>query len=107
MPPFDSYIPTMPTTIGETFLILGAFLGIVLLVYAVFIEQEHRQDIVRMLGAGGLLAYAIYIENIIFIIGMSAVALASLIEFIEILAGLHKHGKEDLKRYKNMWRLKK
>lgn len=106
MPPFNAYIPTMPSSVGEIFLILGAFLGIILLVYAVFIEQEHRQDIVRMLGAGGLLVYAIYIQNTVFTIAMAAVALASAVEFVEILLGLHKHGQEDLKKYKKMWKLK-
>lgn len=103
----ESLIPTLPTSLAEIFIFVGAYLGIIFLVYSVFIEQEHRQDIIRMLGSGGLLIYAIYLDNLIFIIAMGAVGLASLIEFIEIATGLHKHSPEDLKRYKKLWRITK
>lgn len=98
-------IPSLPATWGNAFLVMSAAVGTVLLVYAVFIEQEYRQDIIRMLGAGGLFVYALAIENVFFMIAMGAVALASAIEFVEIMMGLHKHNKEDLKRYKKMWRI--
>ena len=101
----ETLIPTLPTTLSEIFIYAGAYLGIVLLVYAVFIEQEHRQDLIRMLGAGGLLVYALFIDNLLFTIAMGALAAASLIEFLEIIFGLHKHGLEDLKRYKKLWRI--
>ncbi len=103
----ESFVPTLPGSPGETFIYVGAYLGIILLVYAVFIEQEHRQDIIRMLGAGGLLVYGVYVENPVFILAMAALGLASLIEFLEILFGLHKHGPEDLKKYKKLWRIEK
>lgn len=103
----ESLLPTLPTSPAEIFIYVGAYMGIIFLVYSVFIEQERRQDLIRLLGAGGLLIYAIYLQNSIFIIAMGAVAAATLIEFIEILLGLHKHSPEDLKRYKKMWRNKK
>lgn len=103
----ETIIPTLPASLAEIFIYVGAYLGIILLVYAVFIEQEHRQDIIRMLGAGGIFIYGLYIENTILCIAMGAIALASLVEFLEILFGLHKHGPEDLKKYKTLWRIQK
>jgi len=102
----ESLIPYLPTSLAETWIFVGAGLCITLLVYAIFIEKEHRQDLIRFVGTGGLLVYAIYIDNLIFTIAMGAIAIASLIEFVEILTGLHKHSPEDLKRYKKMTRTK-
>lgn len=96
----ESLIPHLPNSLAETWIFVGASLCIVLLVYAVFIEKEYRQDLVRLVGTGGLLVYAVYIDNLIFTIAMGAIAVASLVEFIEIMLGLHKHSPEDLARYK-------
>lgn len=103
----ETLIPNLPTTWYEMFISIGTGLSIILLVYAIFIEQEHRRDIMFMLGSLGLMIYALYIRNTTFTIAMGGIALASSVEFIEILTGLHKHSPEDLKRYKEMWRLKK
>ncbi len=98
----ESLIPHLPTSLAETWIFVGAGLCIILLVYAVFIEKENRQDLVRLIGTGGLLVYAVYIDNLIFTIAMGAIAVASLVEFVEISMGLHKHSPEDLARYKKM-----
>ena len=103
----SGYLPNLATTWQAAFLYVGAILGIILMTYSILVEQEHRQDIIRLLGAGGLLVYAIYIRDLFFIIAMAAVAIMSLIEFIEIYLGLHKHSPEDLKKYKALWRTKK
>ncbi len=103
----ESIIPHLPTSLAEIFIYVGAYLGVVFMIYSVFIEQEHRQDIIRILGSGGLLIYAMYIDNLLFIIAMAGIGLASLIEFVEILIGLHKHSKEDLKKYKTLWRIER
>lgn len=101
-----SLIPHLPSSIAETWIFIGAALCIILLIYAVFIEKEHRQDIIRFVGTGGLLVYAIYIDNIIFTLAMGGIALASLIEFVEIFVGLHKHSPSDLAEYKKYTRTK-
>lgn len=105
--PFEQFITRMPNSFSEHLIYMAAIIGIILLVYAVFIEKEHREDLIRSLGAGCLLSYAIYIQNTIFIIAMAAVCLASLIELIEIMFGLHKHHKEDFTRFKRLWRRRK
>lgn len=102
----QSIIPYLPTSISEIWIFIVTGLSTILLVYAVFVEKEHRQDLMRLIGTIGLLAYAIYIYNLVFIIAMGAIAIASLIEFVEIMTGLHKHSPEDLQRYKKFVRTK-
>jgi len=102
----ESLIPHLPTSTAEIWIFVGAGLSIILLVYSIFVEKEFRQDLIRLVGTGGLLVYAVYIDNLIFIIAMGAMAVASLIEFIEIITGLHKHSPEDLQRYKTFVRTK-
>jgi len=101
-----SLIPYLPTSVAETWIFVGAGISIILMMYAVFIEKENRQDLIRLVGTGGLLIYALYIQNLIFIIAMGAIAVASLVEFVEIMLGLHKHSPEDLARYKTFVRTK-
>lgn len=96
----ESLLPTLPTSLPETLVYVAAFLGALLLSYGVFLEVERRQDLVFFLGASCLLLYALYIGNLVFVIAMGAFALNSMIEFIEILVGLHKHDPEQLKRVK-------
>lgn len=97
----ESITPDILDRVETTVFIVGAF-GAIMLTYAVFVEAEHRRDLIRILGAGSLCVYALYIGNLFFTIAMGGVFLASLVEFIEIYLGLHKHSKEDLDRYKKM-----
>lgn len=98
----ESFIPTLPLSLWQMFFYLLAALGAVLVTYAIFLELERRQDLVFAVGAYCLLIYAIYINNALFVIAMLGLFTASVVEFIEIYVGLHKHSPEDLKRYKNM-----
>ena len=81
-----------------------AGIGVLVLVYSVFLEQAHRKDLVQLFGACCLLGYAIYQGEKIFILAMGGIALASVIEFTEIFLGLHHHAQDDLKKYKKLWR---
>lgn len=98
----QNLFPFMPFDTVELIVYVVAALGCVLIAYAVFLELERRQDLVFMIGAGCLFIYALYINNLIFMIAMGGLFFASMIEFIEIYTGLHKHSPEDLKRYKKM-----
>lgn len=98
----DKLFPYLPLTMPEILIYVVAGLGAVLLTYAVFLEVERRQDLAMLIGATCLFVYALYIGNIIFMIAMAGLGLASAIEFVEILTGLHKHSPEDLKKYKNL-----
>ncbi|PIT86257.1 MAG: hypothetical protein COU33_04165 [Candidatus Magasanikbacteria bacterium CG10_big_fil_rev_8_21_14_0_10_43_6] len=94
-------MPEIPCTSVALIYITGA-LGAVLLIYGVFLEQERRQDLVKMIGAAALFVYALYTGDKLFMIAMGGLAIASLVEFVEIYMGLHKHSPEDLKRYKQL-----
>lgn len=79
-----------------------AGLGAIMLVYAVFLEQERRQDLVMFIGSACLFVYALFIGNKIFMVAFAGLGIASLVEFLEIYFGLHKHSPEDLKKYKQL-----
>ncbi len=95
----ESLLPTLPTPTNALIFIVAA-LGAVLLAYSVFVEKEDRSDLIRAIGAGGLFVYAIYIQNLLFLIAMGGIALASLVEFVEIYLGLHRHSPHDLAEFK-------
>ncbi len=73
-------------------------IGVILLVYAVFLETEKRQDIVFVISGVCLFIYALFINNLIFMLATGGLILASMIEFIEILLGIHKDTKYELKK---------
>jgi len=99
--------PQMPTGMGEWFMYLSGILGAILLIYAQFVEAEHRRDLIRVLGGGGLFVYAYYIFNLIFMVATAGIVLTSLIEFIEIYMGYHKHTPEEVKEYIKKYKKKK
>ena len=101
----ESLLPTLPTTIPEILIYIVATLGAILLPYSVFVEAENRSDLIRTIGAVCLLVYSIYIRHTIFAIAMGGLAIASIIEFIEIYLGIHQHSPEDLKKFKRLGRL--
>jgi len=98
----QSIIPQLPTNTVETIIYVVAAIGTILITYGVFLEIERRQDLMFFVGSACLFVYALYIGNIIFMIATVGFGTASLIEFIEIFIGLHKHSPEDLKRYKKL-----
>jgi len=98
----ENLFPYLPATLAETLVYVTAGVGAIMLVYSIFLETERRQDLLMLLGAASLLVYALFIGNWVFSLTMAGVALASLIEFIEIYTGLHRHRPEDLKRYRDL-----
>lgn len=98
----NSLFPQLPTNMVEVVIYAVAAMGAILITYGIFLEVERRQDLVIFVGAGCLFVYALYINNVIFMIAMAGLGVAALIEFVEIYIGLHKHSPEDLKRYKNL-----
>ena len=98
----QSILPQLPTSLIEIIVFVVGCLGGILLPYAVFIEKERRQDLIMAVGAACLLVYGLFTGNPIFSIAMAGLFVASMVEFIEIYRGLHRHSPEDLKRYKTM-----
>lgn len=98
----EKLFPNLPASTTETLVYAVAIVGAILLTYGVFLEVERRQDLVMLIGAACLFVYALFINNKIFMVAMAGVGIASIIEFIEIYVGLHKHSPEDLARYKKL-----
>lgn len=90
MPPLPSLFPSLPWQILQIIIAIVAALGAILITYGVFLKTEKRQDVILFIGSFCLLIYALYIGNTIFIIAMTGLMLASFVEFMEILVGLHK-----------------
>ncbi len=88
----ESWFPYLPTSsLTETLIYVVAVIGVILLVYGIFLDVERRQDLVMVIGASCLLVYALFIHNWIFSAAMVGIAAASIFEFVEIYLGLHKH----------------
>ncbi len=98
----QNLFPILPMSLYETLVYIVAGLGAIMLAYAVFLEQERRQDLTMFIGSACLFVYALFIGNKVFMVATAGLGIASLVEFLEILIGLHKHSPEDLKKYKNL-----
>ncbi len=96
-----SYFPNLPWTWPEIIFNILASLGAIMMIYAIFLEAEKKQDAVLAIGAVCLMTYAIWIGNKIFMVAMGGVAVASLIELIEIISGRHLHSTEMVEKYKH------
>lgn len=86
-----SIVPDYSTwSLTQILIYVVAVVGAILLTYSVFLEAERRQDLVCIIGSLCMLPYAIWINNLIFILAMAGIAIASAIEFAEIIMGKHK-----------------
>ena len=90
MPPFSNLLPMAPYPMIDIVVYAVAGLGAILVAYAVFLKQEKRQDVLLLIGSGCLIVYSLWIGNMIFLVAMGGLFLASFIEWLEILFGLHK-----------------
>lgn len=94
----ENILPNLPNLdLSLLMSALGVFCTF-LVVYGFFLETEKRQDVLFMIGFFGLFIYAIFISNPIFILTSLGLFFAATIELIEIIIGIHKHEKYDLKR---------
>lgn len=99
----ETWFPYLPTSsLAETLIYVVGGLGAIMLTYAIFLDVESRQDLVMLLGATGLLVYALFLHNLIFAVAMAGVAIASIFEFVEIYTGLHKHDPEKWRELKKL-----
>lgn len=96
-----NFIPNLPWTNLEIIMNVVAILGAILHIYGVFLEKEKRRDLVFIIGGLCLFVYSLWISNKIFSLVMGGFTLASLIEFVEILTGHHKHDPKMVEEYKN------
>ena len=90
--PWDNMVVIMNTV---------AIAGAILHIFGVFLEKEKRRDLVFIVGGTCLFIDSLWIRNKIFALAMGGFTISSLIEFIEILLGYHKHNKQMVEEYKN------
>lgn len=95
----QNFIPNLPS-LPVTLIYIGGMLGTILLCYAIFLEKEYKQDLALVIGAALLFLYAWYIKNILFMISMGGLGIAAGVEYIDIMAGKHRHTGEEIKEYK-------
>ncbi len=81
---FLEALTSLPWPLIDIVLNVVAGLGAILITYAIFLEEENRQDAVFVVGAGCLLVYALWVGNKIFSVAMGGLMVASLFELVEI-----------------------
>lgn len=64
-------------------MIIFGIIGLVLIIVAIFIEDNRKQARVELAGGMALLVYSIHIHNVIFIVLQSAYILAAGYEIIK------------------------
>ncbi|MFA6548191.1 MAG: hypothetical protein WCT11_04640 [Candidatus Magasanikbacteria bacterium] len=98
---FFNLLPGLPLDPIVIAINIVAVVGVILHIYGVFLEKERNRDLVFIIGGTCLFIYSLWIRNKIFSLAMGGFTLASLIEFIEILTGHHKHNKKLVEEYKH------
>ncbi len=93
--PFGNLFPNLPLPFMTTLFAIVGFLGALLLIYSVYLEPERRKDAIILVGAAALFVYALFVENLIFMLATGGMFLVALGEFIQILRGKHRHVKSD------------
>jgi len=58
--------------------------GLLLISYGLWIQREKRQNIVFMIGGACLLAYSIFLGDIIFVLLQCVFIISALLEFIKL-----------------------
>ncbi len=98
---FFGLFPGLPWDVMVIIMNTIAMCGVILHVYGVFLETEKRRDLVFIIGGVCLFIYALWIRNKIFALAMGGFTVASLIEFVEIMTGIHKHDQKMVEEYKH------
>lgn len=98
----EGWIPQLPTTNLEWFIIFLGVAGAVLVIYSQFLTALNRRDLVRAVGSFSVFVYAYWLGDYIFILLSLGFFLASTIEFIEIYLGFHRSEETQVKKYKEI-----
>ncbi len=64
-------------------MIIFGIIGLIFIIVAIFIEDNHRQAKLELVGGAALLVYSIFIHNIIFIILQAVYILAAGYEILK------------------------
>jgi Ca2+/Na+ antiporter len=99
--PLGILFPSLPWPIIDTLVKIVGFLGATLMIYAVLLEEERRQDAVFFVGATGLLVYSLLFGNAVFTFLSLGVMLVSGRELFLIVIGKHHHSHKLVEEYKH------
>ena len=99
--PFGLLLPSLPWPVLDILVKVVGFLGATLIIYAILLETEKRQDAVFVVGASGALVYSLVFGNAVFTFLSAGILLLSGFKLIQILRGKHHHSKELIEEYKH------
>lgn len=99
--PLGNFFTSVPWPFIETLVKVVGFLGSLLLIYAILLEEEKRQDAVFVVGSACLLVYSLYIDNKIFSFLAAGIFLVGGRELVQIIRKKHFHSNELVEEYKH------
>ena len=99
--PLGLLFPSLPWPALDVLVKVVGFTGSLLIIYAVLLEEERRQDAVFVVGSFGTLVYSLVFGNAIFTFLSAGVFVVSLRELIQILRKKHHHNEKLVEEYKH------
>ncbi|MFA6105687.1 MAG: hypothetical protein WC725_03805 [Patescibacteria group bacterium] len=99
--PLGLFLPSLPWPTLDILVKVVGFLGATLIIYAVLLEEEKRQDAVFVVGSTALLVYSLVYGNTVFSFLSAGVLLVSARELILIVGGKHHHSEKLVQEYKH------
>jgi lipid-A-disaccharide synthase-like uncharacterized protein len=99
--PLGLLLPSLPWSVLDTLIRVVGFVGSILIIYAILLEEEKRQDAVFVVGSAATLVYSLIYGNAIFTFLSAGVLLVSGRELILIFRGKHHHSNKLVQEYKH------
>lgn len=99
--PLGFLLPSLPWSFLDTVVKIVGFTGSVLIIYAVLLEEEKRQDAVFVVGSAATLVYSLVFANAVFTFLSAGILLVSGRELIQIFRGKHHHSHKLVQEYKH------
>ena len=99
--PLGFIFPSLPWSALDILVKVTGFLGATLVIYAVLLEEEKRQDAVFVVGSSALLVYSLIFGNAVFSFLSIGILIISGRELILILLKRHHHSEKLVEEYKH------
>lgn len=99
--PLGTFFPSLPWPILDVAVKVVGFIGALLFMYAILLEEERRQDAVFVVGSACLLVYSLVFANAVFTLLSAGVFLVSGRELIQLFRGKHHHSTTLVEEYKH------
>ena len=99
--PLGFLFPSLPWPMLDVLVKITGFLGATLVIYAILLEEEKRQDAVFVVGSAALLVYSLVFGNAVFSFLSAGMLIVSGRELIQIFRKHHHHSKKLVDEYKH------